>query len=166
MTDGTPRVSTERLMREIEQQVRVERRSNLLARGGAPEYRDPELFSAVDAILRRALEERERDALLIPEILGDEDDWLLQTRLRISSHRPVVGGLVVFLKRRLLLPLMRWLYEFNLDNFRRQQRINQLLFACLEELAIENEKLRREVAQRPPGGAVGSPRADGRGEEA
>jgi hypothetical protein len=50
---------------------------------------------------------------------------------------------VVFVKRRLLLPATRWLYEYSLENFRRQQRVNALLFACVEELAIENAKLRK-----------------------
>jgi hypothetical protein len=55
----------------------------------------------------------------------------------------VVGPLLIFLKRRLLLPLTRWLYEYSLENFRRQQKLNTVLLACIEELAIENAKLRR-----------------------
>jgi hypothetical protein len=38
---------------------------------------------------------------------------------------------------------MRWLYDYNRENFRRQERVNRILFACIEELAIENAKLRR-----------------------
>ena len=50
-------------------------------------------------------------------------------------------------KRRVILPLVRWLYNFSLENFRRQRHVNRLLFACIEELAIENAKLRRDVAE-------------------
>ncbi|MFN7985490.1 MAG: hypothetical protein U0Q11_26925 [Vicinamibacterales bacterium] len=49
----------------------------------------------------------------------------------------------------MLLPLMRWLYEYSLENFRKQRRINQVLFACIEELAIENAWLRQALGSRP-----------------
>ena len=136
-------------MHSLEETTRAERRQRLLARGGASDYRDAELFAAVERVLRKAVEERDPDALVLPELLGDDEDWVLQRHLRFSSHRPVVGPIIVFLKRRVLLPLTRWLYEYSLENFRRQQRINRLLFACLEELAIENARLSRMVAGGP-----------------
>jgi hypothetical protein len=142
------RVRVDEVMRALEANVRTELRSRLLARGGPPEYRDEEVFATVERVLRRALEGRDRDVLLVPELSGDETDWRLRTRLTFSSHRPVVGPVIVFLKRRLLLPMLRWLHEYNLENFRRQERINRMLFACLEELAIENAKLRRAVGPR------------------
>jgi len=43
------------------------------------------------------------------------------------------------------MPLLRWFYEFNRDNFERQRRINQVLFACVQELAIELAQQRREL---------------------
>jgi hypothetical protein len=165
-----PAVSTGELMRDIERAVRDDRRTRLVARGGASEYKDEQLFTEVESLLRRALEERDRDVLLLPDLLADEDEWLLQTHLRFSSHRPVIGRFVVALKRRVLLPILRWLYEYSLENFRRQQRVNRLIFACLEELAIENAKLRialtklqhdrpvdrQEQAHRPGDAAAGS----------
>jgi hypothetical protein len=51
-------------------------------------------------------------------------------------------------KRRLLLPLTRWLFEYSQENFRRQDRLNRVLFACIEELAIENARLRRALGSR------------------
>jgi hypothetical protein len=54
----------------------------------------------------------------------------------------------VFVKRQLLLPLVRWLVDYNRDNFRRQQRVNRLLAACIEELALENARLRRDLNRR------------------
>jgi hypothetical protein len=150
-------------MQEIEDAVRGDRRSRLQARGGPPEYKDPRVFAEVERLLRRAIEGRDREVLLAPELLTDEDEWLLQTHLRFSSHRPVLGPLIVFLKRRVLLPPLRWLYEFSLDNFRRQQRVNRLLFVCLEELAIENAKLRLDLARLkdPQGDGPGITREDG-----
>jgi hypothetical protein len=79
---------------------------------------------------------------------ADGDRLRLQTHLRFASHRPVAGGFLVFVKRRLILPLTRWLYQYALENFKRQERINRLLFACVEELAIENAKLRREIDEQ------------------
>src|SRR5262245_62947641 len=136
-------ISVERVMREIEDDLRRERRARLVARGGPQEYRDAEIFAVVESVLRRAVDGRDRDAVLLPELLGDELEWRLQTELHFSSHRPLIGPAIVFLKRRVILPLTRWLYEYNLENFQRQERVNRVLFACIEELAIENARLRR-----------------------
>jgi hypothetical protein len=141
-------ISVERLMHEIADDLRGERRERALARGGPAEYRDPEIFAAVEGVLRRAVESRNRDASLLPALLEDEEDSRLQTHLRFSSHRPLAGPVIVFVKRRILLPVMRWLYEYSLENFRRQQQINRVLFACLEELAIENARLERLVKEQ------------------
>ena len=133
-------------MREIEDRVRDELRRRLLARGGAPEYQDPEVFRSVDRLLRRAADRPDEHALL-PEFLGPASDWQLQTHLRFTSHRTVAGPLVLLIKRRILLPLTRWLYEYTVDNFQRQDRMNRMLVACIEELAIENARLRGDVAR-------------------
>jgi hypothetical protein len=142
-----PPVSVDALMRRLEGDLRNQLRRQLLDRGGAREYTDDELFAAVERVLRHAVEARarEHDALLLPALMSDENEWELQTHLRFSSHRPILGNLIVFLKRRVLLPVTRWLYEYSLENFRRQQRINRVLFACLEELAIENARLRQDL---------------------
>ena len=131
-------------MREIEDRVRDEVRRQLLARGGAPDYQDPEIFRSVDRLLRRAAERPDSHALL-PEFLGPESDWRLQTHLKFSSHRTVAAPIVLFVKQRILLPLTRWLYEYTAGNFRRQERVNRMLVACIEELAIENARLRRDL---------------------
>jgi hypothetical protein len=138
-------------MREIEAEVRGDRRARLLTRGGPPEYKEEAMFAAVERILRRALEERDHDALLGPELLNDQDDWRPATTLKFSSHRPVIGPVLVFVKKHMLLPLTRWLYEYALENFRRQQRVNKALFACVEELALENARLRRDIASLSDG---------------
>jgi len=138
-------VNVERLMQQIQDEVRRDRRARLVARGGADEYGDPALFAIVERVLTRAVEERDQNVLLLPDLLGDEDQWEIQTHLRFASHRRALGRLVVVVKQRVLLPVMRWLYEYSLDNFRRQRRVNRILFACIEELAIENARLRQDV---------------------
>jgi hypothetical protein len=139
-------IRVEPLMRQIEDQVRDEVRRRLLARGGAPEYQDPEVFRAVDRLLRRA-SDRPADHALMPEFLGPPAEWRLQTHLRFTSHRRATGAIVLFVKQRILLPLTRWLYEYSADNFRRQERVNRMLVACIEELAIENARLRRDLTR-------------------
>jgi hypothetical protein len=133
------------LMSELEEGVRNELRARVLTHGGASEYNDPLVFESVERLLRRASKRDDPGALLLPELLGDTPPWQLQTHLRFSSHRPVWGPFLIFLKRRLLLPLNRWLYEFVLGNFHRQQRLNLVLISCVEELAIENARLRRDL---------------------
>jgi hypothetical protein len=138
-------VRVDTVMRALEDEALNELRRRIVERGGSREYDDPQVFRSVEGVLRRAIERPALDPLLLPELLGDDPPWRLEARVRMSSHRPVVGPCVVFVKRRILLPLTRWLYEFTLDNFHRQQRLNQVLIACLEELAIENARLRRDV---------------------
>jgi hypothetical protein len=136
-------IGTRALMDDIERDVRNRLRRHILKRGGAPEYEDEALFERVRAVLGRAIDERNADALLLPELLDSDVEWELQTHLRLTTHRPVVGRVILLVKRRLLLPMTRWLFEYSQENFRRQQRINAVLFACIEDLAIENARLRR-----------------------
>jgi hypothetical protein len=148
MPETTIRVDA--VMGEIEHDVRTRLRRHLIKRGGAAEYHDEAIFDAVRAVLARAVDERNLDATLLPELLDADVEWRLQTHLSLSTHRAVVGRVILFAKRRILLPLTRWLFEYSQDNFRRQDRLNRVLFACIEELAIENARLRRDMVARPP----------------
>jgi hypothetical protein len=150
-----PSIRTGHVMARIEADVKRALRRHLVDRGGAAEYEDSELFDRVWSVLDRAVGDRNLDVLLLPELLDDSTAWRLETELRLSSHRPVLGPVILFVKRRFLLPLSRWLFEYARQNFRRQQQVNRLLFACIEELAIENARLRRELdaaAGRAPHG--------------
>jgi hypothetical protein len=146
-----PGVSVERLMRELGDDISAERRARLLGRGGASGYRDPELFADVESFLRRVIDSRDHDTLLLPELLDVPDDYRLGLHLQYASHRRLVGPVLIFVKRRLLLPINRWLYEYSHENFRRQERVNRLLFACIEELAIDNARLRKSLAELKTG---------------
>jgi hypothetical protein len=146
-------------MADLQGRVRAQVRERLAA-GGSPEFRDAEIFDAVARMFRHGLAARDRGALLLPELLPDEEEWRVDTPLRLSTHRPVVGNALLFLKRRVLLPLNRWLYEYTREHFRRQHQVNLVLFACLESLAIENARLRQDVdALRgaPPAPSAGVP---------
>ena len=141
-------------MAEVRARVRAEVQARL-ARGGVREFEDQAIFLAAEQLLERALQHRDRQQLLLPELLDDEDDWRVNPSLSLSSHRPIAGGAIIWLKRALLLPLTRWLYDYSRENFARQERLNFVLMACLQQLAIENARLvarvaTLEAADRPP----------------
>lgn len=133
-------------MAELHERVRGRLRERLLASGASRAFEDPVLFEEVERLLQSATTSADGQALLLPEILGDRNSWRLQTALRYESHRTAsVASLIIFVKRRVLMPMMRWLFEYSHDNFLRQRRVNDVLFACVQELAIENARLRREM---------------------
>jgi hypothetical protein len=140
------RVRVDAVMGEIERDVRDRLRRHLVKKGGAADYQDEEIFDAVHALLSRAVDGRNLDATLLPELVDGDVDWRLQTHLTLTTHRPAIGRFILFAKKKLLLPMTRWLFEYSQENFRRQDRLNRVLFACIEELAIENSRLRREIA--------------------
>ena len=60
------------------------------------------------------------------------------------------------------MPVFRWLYEYSRDNFERQRRTNLILFACVQELALETAQLRRQVRRlsSSPSDAAPEPRPE------
>jgi len=132
-------------MAELQGRVRERVRADLVRHGASTALEDPALFTDIDTMLRAAIERSQPAALLLPELLGDPSTWRLDTAIKYQTHRGAAGAPIIFVKQRLLMPLLRWFYEFNRDNFERQRRINQVLFACVQELAIEVAKQRREL---------------------
>ena len=148
------KVRVDAVMGEIEREVRARLRRHLIEKGGAADYQDEEIFDAVHALLARAVDERNLDATLLPELIEGDVDWRLQTHLSLSTHRPgMVGRSILFVKKTLLLPMTRWLFEYSQENFRRQDHLNRVLFACIEELALENARLRRTIEASAPASA-------------
>jgi hypothetical protein len=132
-------------MNEVFDQVRTELRARLVARGAADDFADARVFDDVYGLFRQALAHNSRHVLLLPDLLADE--WRPELALRLTSHRRgPVAWLILFVKRRVLLPLTRWLFEYSLENFRRQDRLNIVLMACLQSLAAEHARLRLRVA--------------------
>lgn len=133
-------------MAEVHERVRARLRERLLSHGASHAFEDPALFAEVERILQTATSTGDAQALLLPELLGDRETWRLQTAMRYQSHRGAGSAAVlIFIKRRVLMPMFRWLFEYSRDNFERQRRVNDVLFACVQELAIENARLRRDV---------------------
>jgi hypothetical protein len=125
-------VSVDAVMADLHERVRGRLRERLLSHGASRAFEDPLLFEEVERLL--------------PELLGDRETWRLQTAMRYESHRTSgVASVFIFVKRRLLMPMLRWMFEYSRDNFERQRRVNDVLFAVVQELAIENARLRRDV---------------------
>ena len=142
-------ISVDAVTAELRERVRARLRQRLTLHHASPAFDDPELFAEVERLLHTSIAEGDGNALLLADLLGDPDTWRLQTALQFQSHRgPNAGGVVMFVKRRVIMPFVRWLFEYSRDNFERQRRVNQVLFACIQELAIENAALRREMRLR------------------
>lgn len=138
-------------MDDVQQRVRTRLQEELRRHGASPLLADPEVFAAVDDLLRRSAAVDRPGALLLPEVLGAPDAWRLETALRYRTHRQSLAGrLIIGVKRHVLMPAFRWLFEFSRDNFARQERVNQMLFACVQELAIENARLRADLQRLAP----------------
>ncbi|MBA3949411.1 MAG: hypothetical protein H0X44_05630 [Acidobacteria bacterium] len=137
------------MMAELRDEMHARLRGELLRRGASPALEDAPLYAQVDRILSEATERADPGALLLPELLGDPAEWRLEPTLMIRSHRGRFAAAVIAgVKRRLLLPALRWLFEYSQSNFLRQQRVNHVLFACVQQLAIENAALRRDLEGR------------------
>jgi hypothetical protein len=143
--DAAPRLSTDAAMDDVRAQVRAALRERLVARGSADDFTDERVFAEVDGLLRRALRHTDRHALLMPDLLAEA--WRPELSLDLSGHRRgAAAAIVLFVKRRVLLPLTRWLFEYALENFRRQDRLNIALMACVQTLAADHARLQLRVA--------------------
>jgi hypothetical protein len=139
--------SVDEVMATLQGRVRERVRADMVRHGASSALEDPALFAEIDSMLRAAIDRSQPAALLLPELLGDPATWRLDTAIRYQSHRGAAAGPILFVKRRLIMPVLRFFYEFSRDNFERQRRVNHVLFACVQELAIETTRLRQEVRE-------------------
>jgi hypothetical protein len=135
-------------MSDLKSRVRARLREDLV-REGATGFADPAAFDEVERLLQSAVKTADERLLLLPELLGEPDGWQLRTGLQFDSHRSSrQAGVIRFFKQRLVMPLVRWLFDYTHDNFERQRRVNLVLFACVQELAIETARLRQEARRQ------------------
>ena len=133
-------------MTDLQGRVRERLRRQLAEQGATDALADPALFAEVEALLHRSADTTDTSTLILPELLGDPRTWRLSTAMQYQSHRDAgPASAVMFLKRRVLMPVLRWLFEYSRDNFERQRRVNYVLFACVQELALDTARLRRDV---------------------
>jgi len=133
-------------MTALRERVRARLRERIVTGHDAHAFNDPKVFDEVEALLYAAASTSDATTLMLPELLGSPDAWRLTTSMRYQSHRARgPAALFGFVKRRILMPAFRWLFEYSRDNFERQRRTNLVLFACVQELAVETAQLRRDV---------------------
>jgi hypothetical protein len=142
----TDELVVDEVMAEVRARVRQRVRADLARHAPGSPLLDSGIFDEAEALFRRALDARRH--LVVPTLLLDDEEWELATALRFRSHRRSTGRLVLFLKRHVLLPLTRWLFEYTRDNFERQARVNETLMASIEVLVVEVVQLRRELQAR------------------
>ena len=141
-----PRVAVDAVMDEIHGRVRERLRRQLIDQGAGDVLADPAVFAEVESLFQRSVATTDTTTLILPELLGDPRTWRLSTAMQYQSHRERgAAAAIIFLKQRVLMPVLRWLFESSRNNFERQRRVNYVLFACVQELAIETARLRREV---------------------
>jgi hypothetical protein len=153
---STPDVKVDAVMAQLQESLRARLRDDLVQHGASAALGDPAVYAEVERLFRQAARTGPR-SLLLPELLGDPAGWRLEPALTIGSHRGALAASVIRgVKQRVIMPVMRWLFEYTHDNFVRQQRVNQVLFACVQELAVQNAALRRDLeraaADAPPSG--------------
>src|SRR5919108_5596282 len=126
------KVPVDNVMAELQDRVRARLREELLQHGASRALQDPQVFAEVERVLRDATSRTTSRALLLPELLGDPATWRLEPALAISSHRGALAASVIRgVKQRVLMPVLRWLFEYSHDNFVRQRHVNEVLFACV-----------------------------------
>lgn len=151
-------VSVDAVMADVQGRVRERLRERILRHGGSRALEDAQLFAEVERVLSTASESSDPNALILPTFLGDPATWQLETAIRFKSHRGgAAARALLFVKRRLLLPAFRWLFEYGRDNFERQRRVNHVLIACIQELAIETARLRADLRRLAPSPAAEPP---------
>jgi hypothetical protein len=133
-------------MAELRTNMREKIRRRLRANGASEDLNDQAIFQAVDAILNQAVNDAKPGALLLPELFDNPTSSKLEIAVSYQTHRGLIGRVFVRpIKRRILVPIFRWLLDFSRNNFNRQNNINQILFSCIQVLAIENAKLRAKL---------------------
>ena len=125
----------------------VRRCRSASAQGGDPAAAAREQLAAVLADGRRTGRPQ--------SVLGPEERWRLRLHPRYRSHRSGIGPFIVWCKRNLVRPFIRWHLEFTEDNARTQAYVNESLVLLVEHLAERVVALEQELARR------GTPDADG-----
>ena len=141
-----PIVPVDVAMAALRARVRARLRERIVAGHDAHAFNDPEVFDEVEALLYAAASAADPATLILPELLGAPDTWRLTTSMQYQSHRAKGAAAIFgFVKRKILMPAFRWLFEYSRNNFERQRRTNLVLFACVQELAVETAQLRRDL---------------------
>jgi hypothetical protein len=146
-------VSTEAVMSAVREQVRAELFARMVLKGSGDDFDSRAVFDGVDDLITKALDHDDVRGLLIAARLNAP--WQPAYSLDVTSHRHgLAGRSIQFVKARLVAPVVRFVFEHASENFRRQQRVNLALMACLQTLVADHVRLEARVAslERRAGG--------------
>ena len=142
---GSP-VSTEAVMEEIRGRIRDDLHARLIGHGARDDFAERAVFDEVDRVFAQALAHDDPRALLLPARL--EEPWRPTLSLDFPGHRGrLAAGAIRFAKSRLVLPVVRWLFEYAQENFRRQHHLNVVLMATVQTLAADQARLKARLAE-------------------
>lgn len=145
-------MSTESVMREVRDRARADLHARMIAQGAGDDFDSRAVFDAVDELFTQALAHHDHRALLLPAYF--DEAWKPALSLDFPGHRHrLTAGVIRFAKIRLVMPVVRWLFEYAQDNFRRQHRVNVALMAIVQTLAADHARLKARLAdlERRPG---------------
>ena len=132
-------------MDEIRGRIRDDLHARLVGHGARDDFADRAVFDEVDRVFAQALAHEDPRALLLPARL--EQPWRPLLSLEFPGHRSkLAAGAIRFAKSRLVLPIVRWLFEYAQENFRRQHQVNVVLMATLQTLAADHARLKARLA--------------------
>jgi hypothetical protein len=148
-----PAVSTESVMREVRDRVRADLHARMIAQGAGDDFDSRAVFDVVDELFTRALSHQDHRALLLPAHF--DEAWKPALSVEFLGHRSrLAAGVIRFAKSRLVMPVVRWLFEYAQENFRRQHRVNVAVMATVQTLAADHARLKARLAdlERRTGG--------------
>jgi hypothetical protein len=140
-------------MRDVRDQVRADLHARMIAQGAGDDFDSRAVFDAVDELFTQALAHENQRALLLPAYF--EEAWKPALSLDFPGHRSrLAAGAIRFAKIKLVMPVVRWLFEYAQENFRRQHRVNVALMATVQTLAADHARLKARLAdlERRTGG--------------
>ena len=139
-------MSTESVMREVRDKVRADLHARLIAQGAGDDFDSRAVFDAVDALFTQAVAHQDPRALLLPAQF--DEPWKPALSVDFAGHRGrLAAGALRFAKTRLVMPVVRWLFEYAQENFRRQHRVNVALMATVQTLAADHARLKARLAE-------------------
>ena len=108
---------------------------------------DDEIRSETGLWLSEVLVDRAREDSALRHYLDTIGDWRQQLHPNFSTHRGFFGRIFLWIKRKILYPPFRWIVEQNEVNAWRQDRLNLSVLDLIEELAMENGRLKARIAK-------------------
>jgi len=142
-------------------------RGRIAERHASGSLEPDEIRSETAVWLAEVMSERPAGESVLRHYLDTIGSWRLQLHPNFSSHRGWIGRVLVWIKRRVLYPPLRWVVEVVEVNAWRQDRLNEAYLNLLEEMALEIGRLRARLDRlagdrdasppSPPGGSGRTP---------